>query len=86
MLLINKIKEYKLVNESIGIAIEIMFEHMDESRHIPYELPVCVIVEFKESTFAEETKWRTNLNKNSFQLFQLQFLVRKNDVLLHLFH
>ena len=71
MLLISKLKEYKLVNESTGIAKKIMFDHMDEPRHIPYELPVCVIVEFKESTFVEETKWRTDLNKNSFQLFQL---------------
>ena len=47
MLLINEIKEYKLVNGSIGIVKEIMFEHMDGPRHIPYEFPACVIVEFK---------------------------------------
>ena len=57
MLLINELKEYKLINGSIGIVKEIIFEHKDRPRHIPYELPVCVIVEFKESTFTEGTKW-----------------------------
>ena len=36
---------------------------MDGSRHILYELPTCVIVKFKEITFAKGTKWRTDLNK-----------------------
>ena len=64
MLLINELKEYKLINGDIGIMKEIMFEHKDEPRHIPYELPACVIVEFKESEFSKETKWRTDLEKN----------------------
>ena len=53
MLLINELKEYKLVNGYIGIVKEIIFEHKNGPRHIPYELPACVIVEFKDSTFAE---------------------------------
>ena len=57
VLLINEFKECKLVNRSIGIVKEIIFKHRDGPRHIPYELPACVIVEFKESTFAEGTKW-----------------------------
>ena len=61
MLLINELKEYKLINGSIGIVKEISFEHRDGPRHILYELPACVIVEFKDSNFSEETKWRTNL-------------------------
>ena len=86
MLLTNELKEYKLINGSIGIVKEIIFEHKDGSRHIPYELPACVNVEFKESTFAEGTKWRTDIDKNSFQLIQPPFVVRKTVVLLHLFH
>ena len=53
MLLINELKEYKLINGSIEIVKEIIFEHKNGPRHIPYELPACVIVEFKDSTFAE---------------------------------
>ena len=60
MLLINELKEYKLINGSIGIVRKIMFEHKDEPTHIPYELPIYVIVELKESNFSKETKWRTD--------------------------
>ena len=63
MLLINGITEYKLINGFIGIVREIIFEHKDGLRHIPYELRACVIVEFKESNFSEETKWQTDLEK-----------------------
>ena len=36
-------------------------------RNIPYELTACIIVEFNESNFSEENKWRTDLHKkNSF--------------------
>ena len=62
MLLINEIKEYTLINGSIGIVKEIIFEHEDGHRHISYELPSCVIVEFKESTITEGTKYRDNLD------------------------
>ena len=48
MLLINELKEYELVNESIVIVKEIWFEHMDRPKHILYKLPTCVIVEFKK--------------------------------------
>ena len=61
MLLINELKEYKLIDGSIGIVIEIMCEHKDGPRHIPYELPACVIIEFKAIIFSEETKWQTDL-------------------------
>ena len=42
-----------------------MFENMDKPRHIPYELTTCVIVNFKEITFSEGTKWRTDLDKKT---------------------
>ena len=48
--------EYKIVNGSIGIMKKIMFKDRNGPRHIPCELPACVIVEFKESNFSEETK------------------------------
>ena len=86
MLLINELKEYKLINGSIGIVKEIMFEHKDWPRHIPYELPACVIIEFKESNISDETESRTDLENNTFQLIQPPFVVIKNIVLLHLFH
>ena len=33
-----------------------MFKHSNGPRHIPYELPACVIAKFKEKDFSEETK------------------------------
>ena len=63
MLLINELKEYKVINGSIGIVREIILEHKDGPRHIPYELPAYVIVGFKESNGSEETRWRTDLEK-----------------------
>ena len=51
-----------LINGLIGIVKEIIFEHEDGHRHISYELPSCVIVEFKESTITEGTKYRDNLD------------------------
>ena len=62
MLLINELKRCKPVNRSIGIVKEIMFEHRDGPRHILYEPPACVIVDFKESTFAEGSKSQTDLD------------------------
>ena len=62
MLLKKSPSEYKLVNGSIG-TVRKKFKHRNGPRHIPYELPVCVIVEFKESNFSETTKWRTDLHK-----------------------
>ena len=47
MLLINELKEYKVINGSIGIVKEIIFEHRDKPKYIPYELSTCAIVEFK---------------------------------------
>ena len=55
--------EFKLVNGSIGIVKKIIFENRNGPRNIPYELPACIIVEFKESNFSEEDKWRTDLHK-----------------------
>ena len=87
MLLKNSPSEYKLVNGSIGTVKEIIFEHKNGPRHIPYKLLACVIVEFKESNFSEEIKWRTDLHqKKSFQLLLLPFVVRENVVLSQLFH
>ena len=57
--------EYEIINGSIAIVKAIMFKRRNGPRHMPYGLPVCVIIEFKESTFAEETKWRTTLDKTN---------------------
>ena len=65
MLLINELKEFKLINWSIDIVKEIFFEHRGGPRYAPYKFPACVIVEFKESTFTEGTKWQTNLDKKT---------------------
>ena len=65
MLLINELKRYKLINTSVRIVKEIIPEYKDGPRHIPYKRPACVIVEFKESTFTEGTKWQTNLDKKT---------------------
>ena len=69
MLLKNYPYKYKLVNDSIEIVKKIIFENRNGPRNIPYELPACIIVEFKESNILGENKWRTYLHKkNSFQL------------------
>ena len=68
MLLKNFLSEYKFVNESIGITNKIILKHRNGPRYIPYELPVCVVIELKESKFSEETKWRTNLHKKLIQI------------------
>ena len=44
MILIAELKEYKLINGSIRIVKEIIFEHKDGSRRITYDLPVCEII------------------------------------------
>ena len=80
MLLTNELKEYKLINGSIGIVKEIIFEHKDGPRHIPYELPACVIVEFKESTFAEGTKWQTNLEKKTRSTLEVIISKENNSI------
>ena len=56
MLLKNQLYDYKLVNRLIGIVEEIIFKRMNGPRYMPYDHPVCVIVNFKDNTFAEETK------------------------------
>ena len=48
MLLKNSPYKYKLVNGSIGIVKKIIFENRNGPRNIPYELPACIIVEFKK--------------------------------------
>ena len=65
MLLKNSPHKYKLVNGSIGIVKNIIFENRNGPRNIPYELPACIIVEFKESNFSEENKWRTDVHKKT---------------------
>ena len=69
MLLKNSPSKYKLVNGSIGIMKKIMFEHRNGPRYIPYELPACIIVKFKESNFLKKTNGELiYTKKNSFQL------------------
>ena len=48
MLLINEIKEYKVVNGSIKIVKEILFEHRGGPRHILYQIATCVNIELKK--------------------------------------
>ena len=54
MLLINEIKEYKVVNGSIKIVKEILFEHRGGPRHILYQIATCVNIELKKYV------WRKN--------------------------
>ena len=54
-----------------------MFEHGDEPRHIPYELPTCIIVEFKESNFSEENKWRTDLHRKLIPVAPITILCER---------
>ena len=56
MLLKSSPSEYKLVNGFIGIVKKLIFKRRNGLRHIPYELPACVIVEFNESNFSEKNK------------------------------
>ena len=44
----------KLVNGSIGTVIDIIYKHKNGPRQIPYQLPTCVIVDFKECIVDEE--------------------------------
>ena len=77
MLLKNSPSEYKLVNGSIGIVKEIIYKHKDGPRHIPYQLPACVIAEFKESNFSEDTKWRTEKHKSLIPVAPMPILCEK---------
>ena len=64
-----------------------MFEHKDGPRHIPYELPAYVIVEFKESNVSEKNRWRTDLdNKKLVPINPTIIHCDKKCVLLHIFH
>ena len=61
MLLMNIILDFKLINGSIGTVIDIIYKHKNGPRQIPYQLPTCVIVDFKECTVDEEFKWHDDL-------------------------
>ena len=56
MLSMNIFPNLKLVNGSIGTVIYIIYKHKNEPRQIPYQLPTCVIINFKECTVDEEFK------------------------------
>ena len=56
MLLINIFPNFKLVNRSIGTVKDIIYKHKNGPRQIPYQLHICVIADFKESTVDEESK------------------------------
>ena len=61
MLLVNILSSFDLVNGSIGTVTDIIYKHKNGSRQIPYTLPTCVVVDFKECTIDEESKWRDEL-------------------------
>ena len=61
MLLMNILPNFKLVNGSIVTVIDIIYKHKNGPRQIPYQLPTCVIVNFKECTVDEGFKWRDDL-------------------------
>ena len=77
MLLKNSPHEYKLVNGSIGIVKKIIFENRNGPRNIPYELPACIIVEFKESNFSDENKWRTDVHKKLIPVAPITILCER---------
>ena len=56
---------------------KIIFKHRNGPRYIPYELPVCVIFEFKESNVSETTKWRTDLHKHLIQIAPITILCER---------
>ena len=47
MLLMNNLPNFKLVNGSIETVRDIIYKHKNEPRQIPYQLPTCVIIDFK---------------------------------------
>ena len=52
---------FKFVNGSIETVRDIIYKHNNGPRQIPYQLPTCVIVDFKECSVDEEFKWRDDL-------------------------
>ena len=54
----NILPNFKLVNGSIETVRDIIYKHKNESRQMPYQLPTCVIVDFKECIVDEGFKLR----------------------------
>ena len=53
------------------------FTRMDRPRYMPYELPVCVIFEFQQSTIAKDSKWRRDLDKTFISIFPVTVHCKK---------
>ena len=77
MLLTNILLNFKLVNESIGTVRDISYKHKNWLRQIPYQLHLCVVVDFKESTVDEESKWRDNLSRTYIPIIPLTIRCEK---------
>ena len=49
----NILSDFKLINGSIGIVIDIIYKDKNGPRQISYQLPTCVIVDFNECIVVE---------------------------------
>ena len=79
MLLMNILPIFKLVDRSIEIVRDIIYKQKNGLRQIPYQLPTCVIVDWKECTVDEEFIWRDNLPSTHIPI--IPFTIRcKHDV------
>ena len=77
MLVMNILPNFRLVNGSIGPVIDIIYKHKNGPRQIPYQLPTCVIVDFKECTVDEEFKWRDDLPSTYIPIIPLTIRCEK---------
>ena len=57
--------------------IDIIYKHKNGPRQIPYQLPTCVIVDFKECTVDEEFKWRDDLPSTYIPIIPLTIRCEK---------
>ena len=77
MLLMNILPDFKLINGSIGIVIDIIYKHKNGPRQIPYQVPTCVIVDFNMCIVDEEFKWRNELPSTYIPIIPLSIICEK---------
>ena len=77
MLLMNILPNFKLVNGSIGTVRNIIYKHKNGPGQIPYQLPTCVIVHFKECIVDEEFNWHNDLSSTYIPIIPLTIRCEK---------
>jgi len=77
LLLMNIFHNFKLVNGSIGTVRDIIYKHRSGPRQIPHYLHICVIIDFKEYTVDEESKWRDDLPSTCIPIIPLTIRCEK---------